>query len=137
MRHDWTLLCTDVRFQPLGPIDLVNVISILKLADPSLTASPMEKVSIEAPIILVSQWSAEFETDKIVHSAILQFLAPGGDDVLREYNLTLDLRETTVIRVIHHIPDFDFVGTGTYEFHIVLDTLAAVGEWGRDCLTIN
>jgi len=33
--------------------------------------------------------------------------------------------------------DLQFVGKGTYEYHVVIKEFAAIGEWGRASLTIS
>lgn len=33
--------------------------------------------------------------------------------------------------------DLQFVGVGTYEYHVVIEEFAAIGEWGRACLTVS
>ena len=64
-------------------------------------------------------------------------LAPGGERVLREDKLAFDLRDKRVFRMIHRVPDIMFIGLGTYEFHVVLEEHAAIGEWGRSCVILR
>lgn len=137
MRHDWTLLCSRVAYPPDRSIDLINIVSAVKVADRYRSASIDTTIPVDAPIFLVSQWSVEFENEKRVHSGVLQLMAPGGERVLQQYKLELDCRDTIVSRFISRIPRIRFVGLGTYEFHFVLDGFAELGEWGRACLRIN
>ena len=39
--------------------------------------------------------------------------------------------------MIYILQNMQFVGIGTYEFHVVLEDYAMVGEWGRASLTIS
>ena len=134
MRHDWTLLCAEVAYPPSGSIELRNVVSALKMSDPSREVAILP---LDQPVWLVSQWPAEFEADKRIHSGVLQLLAPGGERVLREDKLEFDFGDTIVYRMIYRVPDMKFVGVGTYEFHVVLGEFASIGEWGRACLRIS
>ena len=138
MRHDWTLLCTEVKYPPNGSITLINIVSAMTVAERFRNAESEIVLSLDnSPVWLVSQWTAEFEIDRKVHTGALQVLAPGGDRVLREDNLEFDLRNTRVFRLIHRVPDVKFVGFGTYEFHVVLDEVSTLGEWGRACVILN
>lgn len=134
MRHDWTLLCSSVTDPPDRGIDLINIVTAVKVTDRYRTVPIDTTIPVDVPIWLVSQWSAEFETDKKVHFGVLQLVAPGGERVLEQYKLELDCRDTIISRFIYQIPDMRFVGLGTYEFHFVLDGYADLGEWGRACL---
>ena len=137
MRHDWTLLCTEVRSQQSGTIGLENVFTRLRVSEPGRTAALVEVLPFDPPVLLVSHWTAEFNNDRQVHPAIVQFLAPAGDNVLWEDKLEFDVRDTTSFRMIYEMPNLEFVGRGTYEFHVFLDALGPIGEWGRACLTIS
>lgn len=137
MRHDWTLLCSDIGYPRSGGIDLKSVISAMRVSDALRTVTSDSILSLDVPVWLVSQWSAEFDADKKVHPGVMQLLAPGGDRVLREDALKFDLQDTIVYRMIHPVPDLRYVGTGTYEFHVVLPEFVPIGEWGRACLRIN
>lgn len=138
MRHDWTLLCAEVTYPPNGSIALRNVITALTVAERFRNLDSEIVLSLEdLPVWIVSQWTAEFEADRKAHSGILQLLAPGGDRVLREDPVEFDLRDTRVFRMVHKLPDIMFVGFGTYEFHVVLDEFAAIGEWGRACVILS
>ncbi len=137
MRHDWTLLCNNVVTSPGRGIDLINIVSSVKVADRYRSTSIDTKIPVDVPIWLVSQWSAEFKLDKIVHPGTLQVMAPGGERVLEQFKLEFDCQDTIVSRFIYRIPDMRFVGLGTYEFHFVLDQLVDLGEWGRACLMMR
>ena len=103
-----------------------------------LRRSPIDTVlRIESPLWLVSQWSAEFETDRRVFSGQLQLIAPGGDRVLNQTQLQFDFRHTIVFRFIRRIQEVRFLGPGTYEFHVLVADFAVRGEWGRACLRIG
>ena len=137
MRHDWTLLCGEVVLPPGRGIDLIDVVSAVKVAD-RYRALPTETViPVDVPLWLVSQWSVEFESDKRIHSGVLQLMAPGGERVLEQYDLKLDCRDTIVSRVVYQLPDMRFVGLGTYEFHLILSEFVEMGEWGRACLRMR
>lgn len=136
MRQDWTLLCTEVNYQDYGTIGLGNIFNRLRVSEPNLQPADGDLVPLDPPILLVSHWSAEYDSDRRVHSAIVQLLAPDGDSVIWEDKLEFDLRETTSFRMIYAMPSLKFLGTGIYEFQVFLDTLGPIGEWGRACLTV-
>lgn len=136
MRRDWTLLCSEVATRLEGSIDLRNVVSAAKVAD-RFRRPPIDTVfPIDVPLWIVSQWATEFETDRRIHAGALQLMAPGGERVLQQYHLEFDCRDTAIFRYIHRIPDMRFVGVGTYEFHIILNEFAQMGEWGRACFKL-
>ena len=137
MRHDWTLLCNEVIAPPSRGIDLLNVISTIEVADRFRRAPVDARIGLESRLWLVSQWTAEFEADRRLHSGVLQLMAPGGDHVLEYDQLSSDFRDKTVSRVYHRISEMKFVGLGTYEFHVMLAGFAVLGEWGRACLTLR
>ena len=137
MRHDWTLLCSEVEAQEEGPISLGNVFTTLQVASPFGIVERAASILFDPPAILVSHWTAEYENDKRVHSAIVQLLAPGGEDVLWEDKLEFDVRDKASFRMIYAMPSIDCEGVGVYEFHVFLDALGPIGEWGRACLTIS
>ena len=100
--------------------------------------SPVDTVlRVDAPLWLVSQWSAEFETDRRVYSGELQLIAPGSERVLDQRELEFDFRHTTIFRFIHRIRELRFVGVGTYEFHVLMADFAEQGEWGQTCLRVG
>lgn len=137
MRHDWTLLCAGVSALPSGSIEMRNVVTEAEVDD-GLRRSPIDTVlPVDAPLWIVSQWSAEFEPDRRVYSGLLQLMAPGGDHVLDQQKLEFDLRHTIVYRFIRRIREVRFVGLGTYEFHVLVSGFAEQGEWGRACLRIS
>ncbi len=106
-------------------------------APDGLRWTPIDTVlRIESPLWLVSQWSAEFETDRRLFSGRLQLMAPGGEQVLSQRMEQFDFRHTVVFRYIHRIPDMRYVGLGTYEFHVFVAAVAEQGEWGRACLRV-
>ena len=137
MRHDWTLFCSAVSEHDSGSIDVGQIITALRLANPARPIVLGEVIPIDVPLLLVTQWAAEVDSDKRIYSGVLQVLAPGGEEVLDEYKFEFDLQDKTVIRMIHAVKDIRFAGKGTYEFHVVLDSIRAAGEWGRACITIN
>ncbi len=137
MRHDWTLICTEVEYQQYGTIGLGNVFNRLRVSEPGRSLALGELVPLDPPILLVSHWTVEFESDKRVHPAIVQLLAPGGDTVIWEDKLEFDLRESLSFRMIYALPSLKFLGQGIYEFQVFLDTLGPIGEWGRACLTVD
>lgn len=113
------------------------MVSAVKVAERFHTVPIDTTMPVDVPIWMVSQWSTEFETDKRVHSGVLQVIAPGGERVLDQYKLQFDCRDTIVSRFIYRILDLRFVGLGTYEFHFVLDGYDDLGEWGRACLRMS
>lgn len=136
MRQDWTLLCSEVDAPASGSIDLKNVIIAIRVAD-RFRVSPINTIlSIDGPLWIVSQWTAEFDVDRQIHAGMLQLVAPGGDRVLDERELEFDFRHTIVYRYIHRIPDMRYIGLGTYEFHVLVANFAGRGEWGRASLEL-
>ena len=137
MRHDWTLLCTEVQAQDTGAIGLGNVFSTLQVSSPYGIVEHAASVLFDPPAILASHWTAEFNTERRVHSAIVQLLAPGGDRVLWADRLDFDFRDQTTFLMVYILQNMQFVGIGMYEFHVVLEDYTMVGEWGRASLTIG
>jgi len=137
MRHDWTLLCTEVHTHDTGAIGLENVFSTLQVTNPYGSVENAELFLFGPPAILVSHWTAEFDSDRRVYSAIVQELAPGGEKVLWEDRLNFDFRAQTTHLMIYILQDMELIGSGTYEFHVLLDEYATIGEWGRASLTIS
>lgn len=136
MRHDWTLLCSEVDAPPSGSITLKNVITAVRVAD-RFRMSPVDTIlSIDGPLWIVSQWTAEFDVDRQIHKGLLQLMAPGGDRVLNETKLRFDFRHTIVFRFIRKIQEVRFAGLGTYEFHVLVANFAERGEWGRASLKL-
>ena len=137
MRHDWTLLCTEVEPQENGTISLGNVFSTLQVYSPFGDAEQPPILIFDPPAVLVSQWTAEFENDYRVHPAIVQLLAPGGNQLLWGDEVHFDLRGKPVFHMIYLLHDLPLVSRGTFEYHVYLNSLGAIGEWGRACLTIS
>jgi len=137
MRHDWTLLCTEVEPQEQGTITLGNVFSTLQVYSPFGNTEQAETVLFDPPAILVSRWTAEFDADRREHSATVQLLAPGGEQVLWTKRVELDFRHQSSHLLMLIMQDLEFVGTGTYEYHVVIEEYAVIGEWGRACLAIS
>lgn len=136
MRHDWTLLCSEVEASPSGNIAMKNVVTAIRVGDP-YRISPFHAVlPMHAPVWIVSQWTAEFDVDRRIQPGLLQLMAPGGEDVLDERELQFDFRHTIVYRYIDRIPDMRYVGFGTYEFHVLVADFAERGEWGRASLQL-
>ena len=136
MRHDWTLLCAGLTASSSGNIEMSNVITEAEAPD-GMRRSPVDTVlRVDAPLWLVSQWSAEFETDRRVFSGQLQLMAPGGEQVLSQRMEQFDFRHTRVFRLIRRIREVRFIGLGTYEFHVLVADFADRGEWGRTCFRV-
>ena len=135
MRHDWTLLCNEIQAQDEGTIGLGNVFNTMRVSGALGIIGYAESVPFEPPAILVSQWTAEFDIDRRLHSATVQLMAPGGEHILWTDRLYFDFRDLATIRMIYIMQNLHFVGIGTYEYHVVLEELAIQGEWGRACLT--
>lgn len=137
MRHDWTLLCTEVHTHDSGAIGLGNVFSSLQVTSRSGSVENAESFLFDPPAVLVSHWTAEFEAEKRLHSSTVQLMAPGGDRVIWADNLDFDFqfRSTYVLTLI--MQDMQLTGVGTYEFHVLLEEYAMLGEWGRASLTIS
>ena len=136
MRHDWTLLCTEVDYQQYGTIGLGNVFTRMQVSEAGRAPAYGELVPFDPPVLLVSHWTAEFESDRRVHPAIVQLLAPDGITVIWEDKLEFDVREMTSFRMIYAMPNLKFLDYGIYEFQVFLNTLGPIGEWGRACLTV-
>ena len=137
MRHDWTLLCHRVRRHESGGFSLDHIIASMRLSGTGRRPAAGGSLRFRRPVVLVSQWTAEFDTDRRLHSAVVQLIAPDGERVLWVDRLELDLRNKNTFRVLYTMNEIAFVGPGTYEYHILLDALDAIGEWGRVCLVID
>lgn len=137
MRHDWTLLCTEVDAQDTGALGLGNVFSSLQVTSPYGNVANAESILFDPPAILVSHWTAEFAAEKRLLSAIVQLLAPGGERVLWADNLEFDFRLQTTYLMTLILHDIQLIDIGTYEFHVLLEEYAMLGEWGRASLTIS
>lgn len=137
MRHDWTLLCTEVQAKDTGTIDLGNVFSTLEVRNPFNPSAWAEHLLFDPPAILVSQWTVEFDSDQRLHTAIVQLVAPGGDRILWGDELEFDLRGKAIFHMIYLLKNLPLVGKGIYEFHVYLKPYGPIGEWGRTCLTIG
>ena len=137
MRHDWTLLCTEVHPQDTGAIGLENVFSTLQVTSPFGRVEDTESVLFDPPVLLVSHWTAEFEAERRIHSATVQLMAPGGDRVLWADSVEFDFQFQTTYLMTLILQDMQLTGIGTYEFHVLLDEYAILGEWGRASLTIS
>lgn len=137
MRHDWTLLCTEVHPHDSGAIGLENVFSNLQVTGPYGDVEHAESLLFDPPSILVSHWTAEFEAEKRLHSATVQLMAPGGDRVLWADNLEFDFRSQSTYLMTLIMQNMPLTGVGTYEFHVFLEEYAMLGEWGRASLTIS
>ncbi len=70
-------------------------------------------------------------------TAIVQLLAPGGERVLWADNLEFDFRLQTTYLMTLILHDIQLIDIGTYEFHVLLEEYAMLGEWGRASLTIS
>ena len=137
MRHDWTLLCAELLHEEPGSIGLGKIFTRLKVPESSRDIVSGDFLSFDPAILLVSHWTAEYDSDRRVHNAMAQLLAPDGELVLWEDKLEFDLRGETTYRMVYLLPELSFVGRGTYEFHVLLDALGPIGEWGRACLDVS
>ncbi len=137
MRHDWTLLCTEVHTHDNGSIGLENVFSSLQVTSPFGRIEDTESVLFDPPALLVSHWTAEFEEERRLHSATVQLMAPGGDRGLWGESVEFDFRHQTTTLLTLIMQNMPLTGLGTYEFHVFLEEYATIGEWGRASLTIS
>ncbi|MCY3573393.1 MAG: hypothetical protein F4Y30_13695 [Chloroflexi bacterium] len=137
MRHDWTLLCTEAQVSDTGAIDLGNVFSTFQVYSPFSELEQVETVLFDPPAVLASHWTAEFENERRVYPATIQLFAPGGDRVLWENESSLDFREQETRLMMYILPSMQFVGSGTYKFHVLLGQYDVFGEWGRAALAIS
>lgn len=137
MRHDWTLLCTEVHSHDSGAIGLENVFSTLQVTNPYGSVENAESFLFDPPAILVSHWTAEFEEERRLHSATVQLMAPGGDRVMWGESVEFDFRHQTTTLLTLIMQNMPLTGLGTYEFHVFLEEYATIGEWGRASLTIS
>lgn len=108
-----------------------NVITAIRVGDRFRNSPINTLLSIDGPLWIVSQWTAEFNVDRRIHPGLLQLMAPGGEHVLDQRKLEIDFRHTIVYRFIHRIQEMRFIGLGTYEFHVLVADFAKRGEWGR------
>lgn len=114
MRHDWTLLCTEVQTHDTGAIGLENIFSTLQVTSPFGSVADVESVLFDPPALLVSHWTAEFEAERRVHSAIIQLMAPGGERVLWADNLEFDFRFQATYLMTLILRDIQLTDIGTY-----------------------
>ncbi len=114
-----------------------NVFSSLQVTSPYGIVEHTNSVLFDPPAILVSHWTAEFAAEKRLLSAIVQLLAPGGERVLWADNLEFDFRLQTTYLMTLILHDIQLIDIGTYEFHVLLEEYAMLGEWGRASLTIS
>ena len=111
--------------------------SSLQVYSPFGALKQTETVLFDPPAVLVSQWTAEFDADRRAHPAIVQLMAPGGEQVLWTKRMELDFRYQSYNLMMLIMQDLQFVGEGTYEYHVVMEEFSAIGEWGRACLTVS
>ncbi len=137
MRHDWTLLCTEVQAENTNAITLGNVFATLDVSSPYGTVDQAAAVLFDPPALLVSHWTAEFNSDRRIIPASIQLFAPGGEQVLWTEHLEFDFRMQMSYCMVYIVQDLPFVGQGTYEFHVAMEQYAGMGEWGRASLTIS
>ena len=137
MRHDWTLLCTEVEPQENGTISLGNVFATSQVTSPLGNIEQAASLLFDPPAILVSHWTAEFEVERCLHSATVQLMAPGGDRVLWRESVEIDFLNHTTIVMTLIMQNMPLTGMGTYEFHMLLEEYASIGEWGRASFTIS
>ena len=71
-----------------------------------------ETVLFDPPAVLVSQWTAEFDADRRAHPAIVQLMAPGGEQVLWTKRMELDFRYQSFNLMMLIMQDLQFVGEG-------------------------
>ncbi|MDE2853040.1 MAG: hypothetical protein OXN88_02600 [Chloroflexota bacterium] len=113
MRHDWTLLCTEVHPHDSGEIGLENVFSTLQVTRPFGRFEDTESVLFDPPALLVSHWTAEFEAERRVHTATVQLMAPGGDRVLWADSVEFDFQFQTTYLMTLILQDMQLTGIGT------------------------
>ena len=138
MRHDWTMLCTEVQDQRLGTIGLGYVFTRLKVSDSDRIANEGALLAFEKPVLLVSHWTVEFDIDDEVHPLTIQLFSPTIEEALWTEKLEVDCRDRKSIRIMYSMDNLQFAGIGTYEFHVLVgDLFEQTGEFGRACLVIN
>ena len=137
MRHDFTILCTEVIELPdQNNVQIRCPITALRLAPEVQELPHGSVVSLSPSLYLISRWEADLPGDERVYSGKFQEMPPGSDVPSREESVRFDLTRSPAFIWVRTVSKIIYSGPGTYEFHVVLDGVALVGEWGRACLKL-
>ncbi len=137
MRHDFTMLCTEVVELPdQNNVQIRCPITAIPLT-PEVRETPHGSVVSLSPILyLISQWEADLPGDQRTHVGKFQEMPSDSEFPSREDPVRFDLTASPSFIWVRKVSQIIYTGPGTYEFHVVLDGVALAGEWGRACLTL-
>ncbi|MCY4536900.1 MAG: hypothetical protein OXE52_01580 [Chloroflexi bacterium] len=137
MRHDFTLLCTEVIELPdQNNVQIRCPITAIRLT-PEVQELPHGGIVPLSPkLYLISQWEADLPGDQRVHDGKFQEMPPDSEVPSREDPVRFDLTTSPSFIWVRKVTQIIYAGPGTYEYHVVLDGVATVGEWGRACLKL-
>jgi len=102
-----------------------------------LLSQPPCNVELEPPVVLISYWFKESDSDNYRYPAVFRVLAPGDNHILAEWDFAIDFLQSTSSLTVFHISDIMVVDAGLYEFHI---EVKEYGEWNivsRNSLYVN
>ena len=125
MRLGWSVLCGDFEKHEDGMLTLRNVFADAKLGITPSAPPPLE-VALNPAVILISYWFTELDLDKHRYPAVLRVLAPEDNQILAEWNFSIDFLYRSSSLTVFYFRDLVFVGAGLYEFHIEAPQF---GEW--------
>lgn len=125
MRLGWSVLCRDYEVHDDGSISLERVFADSVLYIATFEPPPVQ-VTLNPPVLLLSHWFKESESDKKIYPAVLRVLAPGDNVILAEWDFAIDLLLSDSSLTGFQVRDLEFIGDGLYEFHI---EVLEFGEW--------
>ena len=137
MRHDFTMLCTEVIELPdQNNVQIRCPITAIRLTPEMRELPHGSVVSLSPTLYLISRWEADLPGDKRIHAGKFQEMPPDREAPSREDPVRFDLTGTPAFIWVRTVSQIIYTGPGTYEYHVVLDGVALAGEWGRACLKL-
>lgn len=137
MRHDFTMLCAEVIEIPdQNNVQIRCPITAIRLSSEVKELPHGSVVALSPKLHLISRWETDLPSDARVHTGLFQEMPPSDDPPLREEPVRFDLAGSQAFIWVRTVSEIIYVGTGTYEYHVVLDGVALLGEWGRACLKL-
>ncbi len=125
MRLGWSVLCRDFEQHEDGTVTLKEVFadSVLRI---EIAEPPPLQASLNPPVILLSYWFRESESDKRRYPAVLRILSPDDNQTLAEWHFGIDFMLSDGRFTRFQLDELEFVGAGLYELHI---EVLEFGEW--------